>query len=60
MSQYLDEKTLEDIKNYLAGIDESQTYADFQQEQGIQNFLVEITKNIQIKVFFRLTFMTES
>tara|TARA_B100000131_G_scaffold157256_1_gene152541 strand:- start:4569 stop:6122 length:1554 start_codon:yes stop_codon:yes gene_type:complete len=48
MSQYLDEKTLEDIKNYLAGIDESQTYADFQQEQGIQNFLVEITKNIQI------------
>tara|TARA_Y100001938_G_C8098662_1_gene439951 strand:- start:1995 stop:3542 length:1548 start_codon:yes stop_codon:yes gene_type:complete len=50
MSQYLDEKTLEDIKNYLAGLDETGGFADFQQEQGIQSFLVEITKNIQVPI----------
>ena len=50
MSQYLDEKTLEDIQNYLAGLDETGGFADFQQEQGIQSFLVEITKNIQVPI----------
>ena len=50
MSQYLDEKTLEDIQNYLEGLDETGGFADFQQEQGIQSFLVEITKNIQVPI----------
>ena len=53
MSQYLDDKTIQDIENYLAGIDEEKSYLSFQVDPttgkgGIQDFLLEITKNIQI------------